>query len=207
MAIYSYVLLRDYGFAPNPFHGICTLATCKPGIRNSAQIGDWILGFGSSRKGSRVAGKLIYAMKVAEKLSFNEYWSDSRFFRKRPVMNGSLKQMYGDNIYHRDENEVWIQENSHHKNEDGTTNTRNLERDTKKDSVLISSEYWYWGECAVDLPSTLTSLIKNNIGYKIENDENIQRRFEAWIYSQDDVGYIGRPAKFSGGFEFYDGNS
>ncbi len=28
---------RDYGFAPNPFHGICTLATCKPVIRRVAR--------------------------------------------------------------------------------------------------------------------------------------------------------------------------
>ena len=37
--LYSYVITRDYGFAPNPFGGICTLATCKPGIRNHAKVG------------------------------------------------------------------------------------------------------------------------------------------------------------------------
>lgn len=35
---------RDYGFAPNPFFGVCTLATCKPRIRSVAQIGDWVVG-------------------------------------------------------------------------------------------------------------------------------------------------------------------
>ena len=30
---YSYIITRDYGFAPNPFGGVCTLATCKPKIR------------------------------------------------------------------------------------------------------------------------------------------------------------------------------
>jgi len=205
MAIYSYVLLRDYGFAPNPFYDVCTLATCKPGIRNSAQVSDWILGFGSSRKGSSVAGKLIYAMKITEKLSFDEYWKDLRFFRKRPVMNGSLKQMYGDNIYHKDEAGDWIQENSHHKNKDGTTNILNLERDTQKDSVLVSNEYWYWGEDAVDLPLPLVCLIKKNRGYKIERAIEMQKKFEDWICLQEEAGYIGRPAKFAGGFEFYDG--
>ena len=29
---YSYVVARDYGFAPNPFNGILTLAACKPVI-------------------------------------------------------------------------------------------------------------------------------------------------------------------------------
>lgn len=31
--LFSYIVRWDHGFAPNPFHGICSLATCKPGIR------------------------------------------------------------------------------------------------------------------------------------------------------------------------------
>ena len=44
--LYIYVVDRDFGFAPNPFHGYCTLATCKPKIRNGASIGNWIMGIG-----------------------------------------------------------------------------------------------------------------------------------------------------------------
>ena len=46
MKIYSYIVKRDYGFAPNPFYGYCTLATCKPVIRKHAEIGDIIVGIG-----------------------------------------------------------------------------------------------------------------------------------------------------------------
>lgn len=28
MRCFSYIVARDYGFAPNPFHGFCTLANC-----------------------------------------------------------------------------------------------------------------------------------------------------------------------------------
>ena len=97
--LYSYVLRRDYGFAPNPFFGYCTLATCKPIIRRVAQVNDWVVGTGSAAKGSPVSGRLIYAMRVSEKLTFAQYWEDERFANKKPVMNGSLKQKYGDNIY------------------------------------------------------------------------------------------------------------
>ena len=45
MNLYSYVITRDYGFAPNPFWNICTLATCKPQIREHALKGDWVAGF------------------------------------------------------------------------------------------------------------------------------------------------------------------
>ncbi|MGI6406025.1 MAG: hypothetical protein ACOX2E_06115 [Syntrophaceticus sp.] len=57
----------------------CTLATCKPNIRNSAAVGDWILGIGSAAKGSMMKGRLIYAMQVQEILTYDRYWSDLRF--------------------------------------------------------------------------------------------------------------------------------
>lgn len=41
--IYSYVVRYDSGFAPNPFYGYCTLATCKPDIRRAAEVGDWLV--------------------------------------------------------------------------------------------------------------------------------------------------------------------
>jgi len=42
-SLYSYVVRYDSGFAPNPFGGYCTLATCKPEIRKTAQLGDWLV--------------------------------------------------------------------------------------------------------------------------------------------------------------------
>ncbi|MCY4463553.1 MAG: hypothetical protein OXC26_24640 [Albidovulum sp.] len=47
--MYIYVVDRDFGFAPNPFHGVRTLACCKPGIRSPAQVGDWVFGVGGKR--------------------------------------------------------------------------------------------------------------------------------------------------------------
>ena len=111
MNFFSYVVEHDYGLAPNPFGGYCTLAVCKPGIRKNKnlKIGDWIIGTGS-KKLNRL-NHLIYAMKVEEKITFEEYWNDRRFRFKRPIVNGSLVQMYGDNFYHKDEQtQEWIQE-------------------------------------------------------------------------------------------------
>jgi hypothetical protein len=39
-SIFVYVVKHDGGFAPNPFHGFCTLACCKPKIRKGAKEGD-----------------------------------------------------------------------------------------------------------------------------------------------------------------------
>ena len=72
MRLFSYVVARDYGFAPNPFHGRCTLATCKPRIRNAAAIGDWVIGTGSSTASKE--GRLVYAMRITKTMTFNQYW-------------------------------------------------------------------------------------------------------------------------------------
>jgi hypothetical protein len=47
--VYVYVVDRDFGFAPNPFYGVLTLATCKPRIRSVASMGDWVIGVGGAR--------------------------------------------------------------------------------------------------------------------------------------------------------------
>lgn len=142
--LYIYVVDRDFGFAPNPFHGYCTMATCKPGIRNSASVGDWIMGVGGTRL--KATGRCVYLMKVTEITTFDEYWEDSRFRLKKPVRNGSLVMMVGDNIYHREnKNTSWIQEDSHHSNPDGSINFSNLQGDTKSNNVLISSLFFYFG--------------------------------------------------------------
>jgi hypothetical protein len=71
MRYFSYVVARDYGFAPNPFLGICTLATCKPDIRKAAGVGDWIFGTGSAKW--KLTGHLVFAMNVTEKDSHHSH--------------------------------------------------------------------------------------------------------------------------------------
>ncbi|MFK5949296.1 MAG: hypothetical protein QM500_11070 [Methylococcales bacterium] len=161
--LYIYVVDRDFGFAPNPFHRYCTLATCKPQIREHAQVGDWIMGVGGRRL--KATGKCVFLLRVSEILTFNEYWADMRFQKKKPVRNGSLVMMVGDNIYHQQVgSESWVQEDSHHSNQDGTCNTENLKRDTTSTNVLVSEHFYYFGKCApsVDLASIG---YKNHIGH------------------------------------------
>lgn len=84
--LFSYVVDHDHGYAPNPYGGICTLVHCKYGgtyrkrnIVEMAEVGDWILGSGGSSKQSAGAGKIIYLMRVDEKLDFPAFLKDSRF--------------------------------------------------------------------------------------------------------------------------------
>ncbi|MEM6368480.1 MAG: hypothetical protein AAF851_09270 [Myxococcota bacterium] len=149
---FIYVISRDFGFAPNPFHGYCTLSACKPVIRRTAKIGDWVVGMGGSRL--RAVGRCIFCMQVDETLTFDDYWEDPRFRSKRPVRNGSDVMLVGDNIYHSERGH-WTQEDSHHSLPDGSANSRNVQRDTSADRVLVSSHFRYFGKASIEIPSSL----------------------------------------------------
>lgn len=165
--VYMYVVDRDFGFAPNPFHGFCTLATCKFGIRSTAKPDDWVIGMGGSRL--KAPGRCIFAMRVTDKITFDEYWANPIYLDKKPIRNGSNKMMVGDNIYHRDATGHWQQADSHHSKEDGSVNSINLSKDTKTDKVLISRHFYYFGVGAPVVPPKLISAIgfKNGIGHRV----------------------------------------
>jgi hypothetical protein len=82
-----YKMTYDTGFAPNPYHGVLTLATCKPDIRLHANKGDWIAGFtakevhDSNGKIHRFNGdrKLIYLACIKDKLKLEEYWESEDY--------------------------------------------------------------------------------------------------------------------------------
>ncbi|MFC5404661.1 hypothetical protein [Cohnella soli] len=206
--LYSYVLTRDYGFAPNPFGGYCTLATCKPEIRKNASVGDWVIGTGSNNQKVKMGNKLLYAMQVTEILGFEEYWNDQRFQYKKPIMNGSKKQKYGDNIYRFDQQEQkFFQIDSHHSLPNGQVNLMNLERDTKGKKVLISTLFWYFGEEAPQMPVELSEeFVKKGVGHKKIKNELRMNDFIEWI-STFESGYIARPWLFKKEFERYDGRT
>ncbi|SDY97776.1 hypothetical protein SAMN05518854_103132 [Variovorax sp. YR266] len=154
MRIFSYKLVRDFGFAPNPFGDYCTLATCKPQVRSAAKVGDIVVGCGSAAL--NLENRVIFAMRVDEKQTFQQYWSDPRFASRKPHFEASVRHAYGDNIYHKEAGQ-WVQENSHHSLDTGEPNVANLARDTNSDSVLISKNYVYWGGDAIPIPAHLMS--------------------------------------------------
>jgi Nucleotide modification associated domain 2 len=185
--VYMYVVDRDFGFAPNPFHGVCTLATCKPPIRKGAQIGDWVIGMGGRRLKAR--GRCVYAMRVTETLTFNEYWASPTFFDKRPVRNGSSVMMVGDNIYHRDNHHSpWTQSDSHHSLPNGMPNLLNINKDTSTDRVLASREFFYFGKAAPTAPSGLLEALgfQNRIGHRVFDATRCVELL-AWIMSHKEA--------------------
>lgn len=181
--VFIYVVARDFGFAPNPFHGCCSLATCKPKIRSKAEVDDWVIGIGGSRLNA--PGRCIFAMRITEKLTFNEYWSLPAYTEKKPVRNGSQKMMVGDNIYHYTPiGKRWHQADSHHSHADGSINFDNLRRDTSTENVLISRHFFYFGIEAPPIPAKILNAIgfKNGIGHR-KYDSKVCVALIDWLHN------------------------
>ena len=175
--IFSYIVRVDSGFAPNPFHGFCTLATCKPKIRGAAQVGDWIVGTGSKSKGRD--GKLVFAMRVEEAMSFQEYWEDPQFLRKRPDMKSTWDRACGDNIYYRDpKDSEFRQVPSYHCCPDGTSNRDMLVHDTKVDRVLVGADFIYWGGDGPPIPDFRgVRIAHTGVGHRSKFSDPVVREF------------------------------
>ena len=181
MKLYTYIITRDYGFAPNPYGEMCTLATCKPQIRRGAVIGDWVAAFGGAN--TPVRGKLVMLMQVQKVCSYDEYWEDEQYKKKKPVYNRSMNEAYGDNIYHHVDGK-WIQELSHHSNRDGSINYKNLNRDTGTDRVLISNcNYYYFGNNAIDIPDIFQDFANCGRGHRVFDDEILINQFVEYVFT------------------------
>lgn len=159
----------DTGFAPNPLHGVLTLATCKPRIRKSANKDEWISGW-TSREVRDVDGnvvksevcKLIYLARISEKLTFAEYWKQHQnkcptingipIIDVRASCNGKSNGIYegidcGDNIYkprkadadYKKPNDFEQIRNRYHNGEESKLH------DLSGCYVLICDEFYYFG--------------------------------------------------------------
>jgi len=197
---YSYRLDHDYGFAPNPFGAYCTLANCMPRLRinNNLQLGDWIFGIGS--KVLKNEFHLIYAMQVNEKITFEEYWGDKRFQYKKPSNNGSLKKIHGDNIYYlKSGKSEWGQLQSLHSNADGSINQAHLKKDLSGKYILVSTNFFYFGENHFEIPDEFKGICGNNPrGYAGPSiDKIVGGDFLNWLDQNYRLGIHGDPINWS----------
>lgn len=105
MKVCTYIMTHDTGFAPNPFHGVCTLAVCTPNHRRAnLQQGDCIVGIAGVTLCKKIQPpaepmRLVYAMKVDTVKNLDDYYNDDNYKLKIPKLNGSKLEMCGDNFY------------------------------------------------------------------------------------------------------------
>lgn len=192
--IWTYKIAADWGFAPNPFHGVCTLACCKHQIRDKAEIGDWVVGAGTEKLGNR--GRIIFAMKVEGRLTFDEYWTDTRFLAKRHSPGASCRRSQGDNVHQKDPltgkyNKIPL----HHCCDPDETYLR-PDSDTRSEWVLYSRKFFYFGADAI-APPEISGMRDDGQSIRFPHDtrnrfknypENMRVQIVKWLEEQVSFG-------------------
>jgi hypothetical protein len=177
--LFTYTIPIDDGAAPNPFRGMCSLAICKPGIRRAADRGDWIAGLGSRNAPSGdLSGRLVYAMRVEEIVSLEEYDRHARVrwpHRIPNVRSADLSERLGDCIYDFSSG-VPVQRPSVH----GPANERT---DLSGENALISRDFYYFGSRAIRLPDHLLPVCHQAQGHRSSSNSPYVDRFVAWLRS------------------------
>ena len=174
LILYGYKMTHDTGFAPNPYHGVLTLATCKPRIRKYTKEGYWISGWTSNEVYDKDynkhsftdrSQKLIYLAKVSKVLGFKDYW-EKYPLKRQPEKSmedgkGGFKScgnilltksddisFCGDNIYEPDIKSALgfkQHDNPHH-------GEKEKERDLSGEHVLVCEKFYYFGvENAIEI--------------------------------------------------------
>lgn len=174
MTLFSYCIPTDDGAAPNPFWKVCTLAICKPVIRRTAIIGDWIVATGSTKYGFQ--NQVIYAMKVTSKKTLKEYdqFCKQSLPDKIPDWESKeLERKLGDCIYDYSAEYPKLRNSVHHEG--------NVKTDQGGKNVLLSTHFYYFGSKPVPLPLNLLPVVKQGQGHKSNYNDAYKDSFVTWI--------------------------
>jgi hypothetical protein len=137
-----------------------------------AEKGDWIVGTGGKDKRKSAGhGRLVYAMRVDEKLTREEYYSDPRFAKKKPRSDGTYMQKQGDNLCPDD---------------------NYFER--HQQFVLISRHFYYFGVNAIPFRKKFANLEKKGPGFK-KFDSSYAKSLEKWLADTQTPGIRGKPCR------------
>lgn len=133
MNIFIYKLTTDNGGAPCVQDGLLSLCICKPRIRRSARVGDWIIGMGA--KGSKaLRNRIIYIAQITNTVAGQLYYSEKQY-RER---NDCIYQINGGRF-------SWKKGSKYHSPGD-------LEHDLgqhpkyNRASCLLSDRFIYFGD-------------------------------------------------------------
>jgi hypothetical protein len=159
--LYSYVVQTDYGSAPNPFWDVCTLVICKPKIRRSARVGDWVVGTGPANSPlGYIRGMVVYAMRITDKMPMSEYDAWAREHRPEKVPNprsSDPRRHVGDAIYDFAEDPPRVRPGSVH-------GVYERKHDLRGEYALLSDHFYYFGDQPIALPEELQGLVQRTQG-------------------------------------------
>jgi hypothetical protein len=175
--LFSYVVVHDAGSAPNPFWGVCTLVLCKPAIRRTAQVGDWIVGTGSAQSDiDDVQGKVIYVMQVTDKMTMREYeaWAQEHRPEKVPdPRNHDPRRWVGDAVCDFSVDPP--------RKRPGPRDDSNRKTDLGGGYALLSEHFFYFGDRARELPEHLQEVVLRRQGHRSRKNAPYVEPFVDWL--------------------------
>jgi len=189
--LFSYIIKHDGGSAPNPYHGICTLVICKPVIRRTSKVGDWVVGLGAKDTPiGDVSGKVVYAMRITEKITMKEYdtYCKEKYPAKIPDWDSEeyIKRI-GDCIYD-------FSNPSNPKIRKSVHTEKNMKRDLGGEYALLSNDFYYFGDQPKPLPNNLKGIRNQGQGHRSKSNNDYVDDFIDWITTQK-KGINGEPQK------------
>jgi len=167
--LFVYRIVSDIGAAPNLLDGLLTLTLCKPGIRKSAQVGDYVLALVALQhaqltgKGPDRYYKAAYLFTIRDKVGILDYkaWCNVHAPSKICVPNSAA---WGNCQY----------ESTGAQREGGPHGEFNKNRDLGGRFSLISDHYAAWTSTA---PHTLSDSELDNIGLDRSQIQTATRNF------------------------------
>jgi hypothetical protein len=96
--IYVYKCVVDDGTAPCIARGLLSMVVCKPKVRTSAKVGDYVLAFGTNAQPA--PNRLVYVAKITEVLPGAAYFDTAKFQTRKDCIyertpQGTLKLVAG----------------------------------------------------------------------------------------------------------------
>lgn len=145
--IYRYILRHDDGYAPCIDNGLLTLATCKPAIRSTADIGDWVAGYMPKGLGEGLLVWFAQVEKVMRPTDYERNYRGRRDAQYRMNASGDIERV--NPRYHPD---------------------RDQQHRDKRAKVLIfdPAATWYFGGEPVEPPSSLGFLKPEGQGHRVK---------------------------------------
>jgi len=168
----------------------------------------WVFGIAGLNLGKEYVGKLVYAMQIAEILSFEEYWADSRFKYKFSALNDNDLLAIERGEDQRNTFAFWRSNNDYRRCGDNIRGTK----DKGGEYVLVSDTFIYHGagthkqkdffihrfDCEINntmrpyriYSSDNEKPISANILSYIKNEFKNDRCTERPIFSAEDFSYL-----------------
>ena len=165
------------GQPPIPFGACAHWLSASRAFAPQQKKGDWVAGLGSRNAPSGDLSRwLLYAMRVEEILSLQEYDRRARTDWPHRIPNAGsadLAERLGDHIYDFSGGTP-VQR-------PGVHGPANVDTDLDGKNVLVSRDFYNFGNRAIPLPDDLLPICHQTQGHKSAANARYLRPFVAWL--------------------------